>query len=343
MTKKASGKIAWEKSLSVGIDVSKATLDIVCLMPDAPLVYRQIDNEEKAIKDFVDRLVTSGYRGKIVLESTGRYHYLVCLLLCEAGQDVRLINPLVAHRWNEAKVRKTKTDPVDARQLAWLGLSDNHLPPRLEMTREQVDLRHKMGLLSSLEKQIQRMSQSLNQYQASKARLALTMDESELDLISTLKLLKRQKEHLSTALDKAMTAMCVDSADVERLQHIPGFSATLCGLLLTFLRRDVKKSKAWVAFVGLDVSVKQSGKYRGQGRLTKRGNSYLRKRLYNAAWGAMMNYPEVRAYYDYLKSQGRKHAEALIIIARKLLNIAFRLVQDGGEYQAEKAFVIQTA
>ena len=73
-------------------------------------------------------------------------------------------------------------------------------------------------------------------------------------------------------------------------------------------------------------------------KLTKRGNSYIRKRLYCAAWGANMHYPEVHRYYEKLKAAGRNHVEALCIIARKLLRIAYAVLVKGKTYDAEIAF-----
>lgn len=46
----------------------------------------------------------------------------------------------------------------------------------------------------------------------------------------------------------------------------------------------------------------------------------------------------IRSYYDVLKSQGRKHVEAVLIIARKLLRIAFTLVQKQEKYDVSIAF-----
>jgi len=48
--------------------------------------------------------------------------------------------------------------------------------------------------------------------------------------------------------------------------------------------------------------------------------------LFQAAWGACLNYDYIRAYYDGLKAKGRNHVEAVVIIARKLLKIAYHLL-----------------
>ena len=140
--------------------------------------------------------------------------------------------------------------------------------------------------------------------------------------------------------EQMMSGLHSSTERVQRLQSLPGYSALVSQLVVTFLRTDVASAKSWQAYVGLDISVKQSGTYRGRGRLTKRGNPYLRKRLYCAAWGAYMHYPEVRRYYDWLKEKGRTHKEALVIIARKLLGMAFALLKNKTTYDPEQAFQI---
>jgi len=51
-----------------------------------------------------------------------------------------------------------------------------------------------------------------------------------------------------------------------------------------------------------------------------------------------MNYAEVRTYYDRLKAAGRNHVEALCIIARKLLRIAYAVLVKGKDYDHTIAF-----
>ena len=45
-----------------------------------------------------------------------------------------------------------------------------------------------------------------------------------------------------------------------------------------------------------------------------------------------MNYKEIRAYCDYLKPSGRNHVEALTIISKKLLSIAFAILKNNTVY-----------
>ena len=51
-----------------------------------------------------------------------------------------------------------------------------------------------------------------------------------------------------------------------------------------------------------------------------------------------MNYEHVNLYYEGLKKQGRTHVEALNIIARRLLRIAYAILVDGKRYDPKIAF-----
>ncbi|OUS30692.1 hypothetical protein A9Q98_04085 [Thalassotalea sp. 42_200_T64] len=125
--------------------------------------------------------------------------------------------------------------------------------------------------------------------------------------------------------------------EVSELQEIPGVSE-ITASLVSQLETDVKNANSWVAFAGMDTSVRQSGTWKGKGKMTKRGNPYLRKRLYNAAWGAMMHDEHFKAYYDQLRSRGRGYVEALCIIAKKILRIAYQVRVNHIKYDPKIAF-----
>jgi transposase len=112
----------------------------------------------------------------------------------------------------------------------------------------------------------------------------------------------------------------------ERYSTIPGVSLYGATVFTLFFSTEHNLSpKQWISFSGLDISVRESGHWKGKGKLTKRGNCYLRKRLYQAAWGAIMHDDSFKSYYDLLRKEGKKYVEALTVIARKLVTIMFNL------------------
>ncbi|MBB4868033.1 transposase, partial [Pseudomonas nitritireducens] len=80
-----------------------------------------------------------------------------------------------------------------------------------------------------------------------------------------------------------------------------------------------------VAFLGLDVRLKESGRYSGRRKLTKQGDPEIRRLLYNAAMAASRTLRWRELYQGYL-ARGLKRTQALVILARKLARIAFALM-----------------
>jgi transposase len=334
--KKASTIKVFQDCLGIGIDVSKAELAVVGMTLDEPYL-KCIRNEMQAIKAFIRRLHQGGYRGKIVCESTGHYHLKLALVCHEVGVELIVLNPLQSSKHSKAKIRKTKTDPQDALTLATMCLTEPKLPQPMQLTLSKALIRLKMGQLAAVEKQLQQFRQSLAQYEETYAELGLALSDFQRALREHGNCLKRLRKQLENELEGLLAQALADDDRLAELREIPGYSNVVAGLVGS-LDRQVKGADSWTAFVGLDVSVRQSGKWTGHGKLTKRGNAYMRKRLFQAAWGACLNYDYVRAYYDRLKMQGRKHAEAVCMIARKLLRIAYHVVTKNIQFDPNIAF-----
>ncbi len=313
---------------SVGVDVSKAKLAIA-ERHHGTLYQRTVANTAEAADALAQELVARGFRGKLVVEATGAYHWPVVLAASEQGLDSRLVNPLQAAKHRQGRVRKCKTDRVDAGVHADMALTERELPPPFRLDRSALRLRQHLSLMESLEGTIQALQGTLHGHREAAAFAGVAPVESVAELETSLSQLKARHRALQREADAL--AKQLDSQQRQRQwSALPGITEELGALLGALLDGEKGSGKSWVAFLGLDISVRQSGRLVGKGKLSKRGSPYLRKRLYQAAWGAAMNHPQARAYYDSLKAQGRAHQEALIIIARKLVRAGFALTQDPG-------------
>ena len=101
----------------VGIDVSKATLD-VAVRPSGQ--SWQIDYDEPSVTQLIDHL--QGLAPPlIVVEATGGLERIVVAALVAAGLPVVVINPRLARDFAKATGRLAKTDHIDAQVLAHYG------------------------------------------------------------------------------------------------------------------------------------------------------------------------------------------------------------------------------
>lgn len=68
----------------------------------------------------------------VAIEATGHYWKNLFATLVAAGHDVAVLNPLVARRFQDASLERTKTDAIDAQGLARLAFEKRPAPSRLD-------------------------------------------------------------------------------------------------------------------------------------------------------------------------------------------------------------------
>jgi len=321
---------------AVGIDVAKATLSVCCRSNDGTETALSLRNTDTDIRrKLLDRL--SGFRGRIVMESTGHYHWLIALRLTEAGLDVRVVNPILAKQYTASNIRKVKTDPADASGLARMAELADNLPEKFSQTKESLILRKKLSLISSLGKQVQAMRANLNHLQEVHEIFGAGMSSCEQETEHAIASVRRLIARLEREFETEARRFEGNAGQAALLETIPGVSTFCAHLLLHWCSRmQGLSAKSWIGFAGLDVSSRESGTWHGRCRLTKRGNPYLRQRIYAAAWGASMNDEKFFAYYGHLRAEGRAHVEALLIIARKIIRIAFKVLETKSVYDPSK-------
>ncbi len=92
-----------------------------------------------------------------------------------------------------------------------------------------------------------------------------------------------------------------------------------------------------VAYAGMDLQVRQSGKWKGQSKLSKRGSGRLRRMLYLAALRSIrLPTSPFGVYYHRLVDRGMKKGRAVVAVMRKLLIVAAHLIQTQEDYDAGK-------
>lgn len=306
--------------VSVGIDVSKAKVDVAWLRTDQSVTVQTFPNTPEGMAELILSLKQNGTAETVpcVLESTGDYHLLGAVMLNQAGYHVNLINPLITKQYQQSSIRQAKSDRVDAKRLAKIGLLEANLPV-FTSTTDTIMAKKLVSLLAQLEKTFQRLQACAKQFLTTQEQLhCQVIAAAALD--APLQVLQHVITTVQQTLVKLAPAQTHDLA-----QTIPGVSTTslaiiLCGLTdKHFTNRD-----QLVAFVGLDVRARRSGMWQGKERLSKRGNAFLRKVLYQIAWGLKMHHPIYQQYYQRLyHEEGKHYTTTLIAIARKFLRYLF--------------------
>ena len=113
----------------LGIDVSKATLDVALLRHEhTKSRHRVFPNTPSGHQQLVAWLNTmSDEPVHACLESTGTYGEALALTLHQAKHLVSVVNPALIRAFGQSELSRTKTDKADAQRIA--RFCRTHQPP----------------------------------------------------------------------------------------------------------------------------------------------------------------------------------------------------------------------
>jgi transposase len=84
--------------------------------------------------------------------------------------------------------------------------------------------------------------------------------------------------------------------------------------------------------MGNDPRLKESGLWKGQARMSKRGMEMLRTSFFQAAFSASVSDPELKAFYQRKRAQGKPHQVALSHLMRILTRRLVAVLRSGQPY-----------
>lgn len=149
---------------------------------------------------------------------------------------------------------------------------------------------------------------------------------------TSLKILCDQLEHTQTnlaQLEGEIDKLLDTDKGSKGLQSVPEFGHKTVAVLRAELGEVTRfqRTDQVVAYAGLDLEVKESGKWKGQVKLSKRGSGRLRRILYLAVVRCIrLEGSAFGAYYHRLVARGMKKREAMMAVMRKMLTVAYRLL-----------------
>ena len=110
--------------ISVGIDVSKGKSTVFICKPYGEILSSpfEVKHTEKGLSELATMLKLFDEETKVVMESTGNYHYPILLYLLKQGIFVSVINSLAMHKYVNYSLRSAKTDKIDSMKIANYGI-----------------------------------------------------------------------------------------------------------------------------------------------------------------------------------------------------------------------------
>ncbi len=302
----------------IGADVAKAELVIRQSWSSDGV---KLSNERKAIDRYLKTLA-----GPVCLavEATNVFHVLLVERAHALGHSIYVIDGLRLKRYRESIGGRAKTDASDAALLLrYLTHEKSDLrawtPPPAGYATVQRLLRRRAVLVqaqTTLRQSLQCLPELKTSTRAMLAKMA----------------------HLQHLIDQRVQKALLHqgwNADARRCEGIEGIGpVTAAALTLIFHRGAFKSADAYIAFIGMDVRVRESGTFSGRRKLTKKGDPELRRLLYMAAMTACRS-STWKPFYERAMARGLTRIQALVALGRKLARIAFALLKNQSNYRAK--------
>lgn len=298
---------------TIGVDISKAHLDCHRL-PHGEA--RQFTNDTSGFGDLIGWIGSLGVE-RIVYEPTGAYHRGFEDAMAAECMPLAKVNPLQARRFAEACGTRAKTDKVDARVLAHMGVA---LQPGMWVATSKI--------LRDL-KELQIARQALIKHRTAAKNRAGSLSLPILRKQNNARL--RHIERDLKTIEAAMLALIQGNTKMARtfdiVCSIPGISKiTATTLLVEIPELGTLQPKQAASLAGLAPFSRESGKWKRK-QFIGGGRKFLRQALYMPALVACRFNPDMKAKYSQLKKAGKPSKVAITAVMRKLIVLANTLVK----------------
>ena len=307
----------------IGIDIAKDDfVSFVRFSNSKPSAFK---NSTKGINKFINKLPDNPW---CFMEATGVYSIRLATALYEKGIRVSVINPLQIKRFAQTKLKRAKTDRVDAHLIAEYG---DKMKPQLftpiphfihQLQQKRALVRQLIKTRSALKNQLKTFKQLPNP------------DEQTLNgCQSMIQTITEQLENIELQMVDLTNLHCKKL--FHQLQTIPGIStkASLELIIVSGMFKNFYSAKQFSAFIGICPSINESGKsIRGYRGISRIGSSYTRAILYLCTMNDFRYNAQCKALYDRLTANGKPGKVALIAVANKLIRQVFGMVKSGENY-----------
>lgn len=328
---------------SLGLDVSKDKFSACLAQQDSQKAFRieatrTFNNTAKGFEElfkWVNGKRRKAVACRVVMEATGVYYENLAYFLTAKSLAVSVELPNKTKAYAKSLKYKSKTDKLDARILAQYGL-ERDLPlwePKGEnmlllkrLCRERVEV-------------LQSKTATSNRLHAKKH--AHQMDAKILDRCE--KLLAMVDGLIKEIEEQIVQAAKADAEIWPKVQQMCSIKGVGIVTAVTIIAETngfaLFRSKGQVvSYAGYDVVEEQSGSsLQSPGRISKKGNAFIRRALHFPALTSIKHEPTLKALYNRVFEKTRVKMKASVAVQRKLLVLLYTLYKKNEVFNPQHA------
>ena len=326
---------------SVGIDMAKDKFDVCFSVIDSMQKVTvkttcKFANTSKGFSEFdawVKKFAQVDKAIAFVVEGTGVYHEQLAWHLFDQGAHVSVVLPNKARKYAESLGIKSKNDKIDAKGLSRMA-AEQHLQRWQPLSAELKYLRTLTREVESIQHIKTVLNNQLHALQHGKYINKSTLKRLQQHIALLNKQLKIIEKEIKKRVDK--DAALKDK--VEKITKVKGLG--LLSVVTVIAETNgfalIKNQRQLVSFAGYDVVENQSGKRTGKTKISKKGNSHIRRILHMPAFSAVrFGEPACKALHERLTAKGKAKMQAYVGVQKKLLILIYMLWKKNEEYDSK--------
>jgi transposase len=332
---------------SVGLDVSSKKINACMSIIDekqkvavkSSCVIANTIKGFESLKDWIAKHKKEDIPVVICMEATGIYHENCAYYLFEKGFDVSIILPNKAKKYLEAIGLKSKNDTIDAKGLAQMGAEQC-----LDFWQPMGTFFYQLRLLTRQHQNVTELKTVLkNQLDA----LGFAMHQSEevnQQLKQTLTLFETQIKELDKVIKSHIKSDEKVQQKVNNILLMKGLGVLTIATVLAETNgfELFNNYKQLVSYAGYDVIEAQSGTRVGKTKISKRGNSRIRRAMHMPSLVVIQC--QVKPFKDLWERTYAKHGikmKSYVAVQKKLLVMIYHLWNKNEAYNAQYEYNIQ--
>jgi transposase len=316
---------------SVGADIAKDKFDACfsVLTENHQVVIKathKFANSAKGITEFgkwVSKWEDASVELVVIMEATGVYHEALAWQLHQASRSVIVVLPNRAKKYIQSLGYKSKNDRIDAKALAHMG-AERKLELWQPLSRQLYLLRK----LTREHEQIQQMRTEISNRLHAETYSMLTGKSTVKRMQKLLQLCETQLQAIGQEIKVTIEADSLLKDKISKITSIKGVGLLTAVTIIAETNGFAlfTNQKQLTSYAGYDVVENQSGKRIGKTKISKQGNSHIRRILHMPALQAVSkNVPVCKALYERLTGKGKKKMIAYVAVQKKLLLLIYTL------------------
>jgi len=323
---------------SVGIDVSKNDFHCCLSVIDTEQLVKvksshRFSNTVAGFKLFMD-WVERGLKERLpvfyVMEATGVYHEQLAWYLHGRELQISILLPNKARKYLQANGAKSKNDRIDAKGLAQIAAEK-----RLELWVPPSKLLYELRCHTRQHQNLNEMCTSINNQMEAIRHSHFQARDIVKQLEKTVKLLERQIGEMEKSIEGLINSDVVLNSHYKHISVIKGIGLLSFAVIAAETNGFAlfKDAASLVSYAGYDVVENQSGKHVGRTKISKKGNSRIRRILHMPALCAVReDQPQFQNLYERVYHRTGIKMKGYVAVQKKLLVMAYYLWKNNRSY-----------